>query len=137
MSDQGMYHFSARSEARMNGLHPDLVRVVRRALELSAVDFAVIEGLRTKKTQAKLVKAGASWTMNSRHLTGHAVDLAPWIGGAIRWDWPPFRIIALAMKGAAKELGVPIVWGGDWKPKKPGDAEPDGPHFELNRKAYP
>jgi len=125
------YMLSARSESRLVGVHPDLVRVVRRALELSPVDFAVVEGLRTKKRQAQLLAQGASRTMNSRHLTGHAVDLAPVIGGVIRWDWPPFHLIAAAMKAAAKELAVPIVWGGDWRTFK------DGPHFELNRKAYP
>ena len=124
------FTFSARSERNLRGVHPDLVRVVRRALQLSPVDFTVIEGRRTKKRQAELVAAGASWTMNSRHLTGHAVDIAPFIGGAVRWDWPPFRVLAQAMKQAAAELGVLIVWGGDWKVR-------DGPHFELSRKAYP
>lgn len=122
--------FSGRSNQRLQGVNPDLVRVVRRALELSPVDFAVVEGLRTKERQAELLAAGASTTMNSRHLTGHAVDLAPVIGGEIRWDWPPFYEIAAAMKKAASELGVPIVWGGDWKFK-------DGPHFELSWKSYP
>jgi peptidoglycan L-alanyl-D-glutamate endopeptidase CwlK len=125
------FNFSSRSESRLVGVHPDLVRVVRRALELSPVDFAVVEGLRTKKRQAELLKAGASRTLNSRHLTGHAVDLAPVIGGRIRWDWPPYYPLAKAMKAAAKELGVAIVWGGDWRTFK------DGPHFELDRKAYP
>ena len=69
--------------------------------------------------------------MNSRHLTGHAVDLAPYIGGEIRWDWPPFHHIAAAMKAAAAELAVPLTWGGDWKTFK------DGPHFELHRGTYP
>jgi peptidoglycan L-alanyl-D-glutamate endopeptidase CwlK len=129
MSKSG-FKFSKRSEQRLIGIHPDLVRVVRRALELSTVDFAVIEGLRTKKRQAELVAAGASWTMNSRHLTGHAVDIAPFIAGAIRWDWPPFYKLAEAMDKASREFGIPIIWGGDWKVK-------DGPHFELNRKQYP
>jgi peptidoglycan L-alanyl-D-glutamate endopeptidase CwlK len=121
--------FSARSERRLKGVHPDLVRVVRRALELAPIDFSIVEGVRTKKRQAELVKAGASWTMNSRHLTGHAVDIAPYIAGQIRWDWPPFRVLSITMKTAAIEQGVPIIWGGDWKVK-------DGPHFELDRKAY-
>jgi len=125
------FALSKRSEKRLIGVHPDLVRVVRRALELSPVDFAVVEGLRTKERQAELLAAGASTTMNSRHLTGHAVDLAPVIGGEIRWDWPPFHDIAAAMKKAAEELSVAIVWGGDWRTFK------DGPHFELNRASYP
>lgn len=124
------FTFGARSDRNLRGVHPDLVRVVRRALQLSPVDFTVIEGLRTKTRQAELVAAGASWTLNSRHLTGHAVDIAPFIAGTVRWDWPPFRVLAQAMKKAAAELDVPISWGGDWKVR-------DGPHFELSRKAYP
>jgi peptidoglycan L-alanyl-D-glutamate endopeptidase CwlK len=125
------YTFSARSEQRLAGVHPDLVRVVRRAITLSEVDFAVIEGLRTADRQAELLKAGASTTLNSRHITGHAIDLAPFIGGEIRWDWPPFHRIAAAMKAAALLERVPIEWGGDWARFR------DGPHFQLPRKAYP
>lgn len=125
------YKFSDRSEARLAGVHPDLVRVVRRALQLSEVDFAVVEGLRTPERQKELVAAGASKTLNSRHITGHAVDLAPFIAGGIRWDWPPFHKIAAAMKAAAAELGVAVEWGGDWRTFK------DGPHWELSRKVYP
>jgi peptidoglycan L-alanyl-D-glutamate endopeptidase CwlK len=125
------FKLSARSESRLEGVHPDLVRVVRKALSLSDVDFAVTEGKRAPERQAELVKAGASKTQNSRHLTGHAVDLAPFIAGEIRWDWPPFHQIAKAMKAAAAAEGVPLIWGGDWRTFK------DGPHFELDRKAYP
>lgn len=125
------FQLSARSEQRLQGVHPDLVRVVRRALQLSRVDFAVTEGVRTAERQAELVASGASRTMNSRHITGHAVDLAPIIGGQISWAWPPFYDLAAAMKKAAAELKVPIVWGGDWVTFK------DGPHFELDRKAHP
>lgn len=126
-----MFKFSDRSEARLAGVHPDLQRVARRALEISEVDFAVIEGLRTAERQAALKEAGASKTLKSRHLTGHALDLAPFIAGEIRWDWPPFHKIAAAMKQAAAELGVAIVWGGDWRTFR------DGPHFELDRRVYP
>lgn len=125
------FALSKKSEDRLTGVHPDLVRVVRRALELSPIDFAVTEGRRTKERQAVLVKDGASRTMNSRHITGHAVDLAPIIGGTISWAWPPFHRLAAAVKQAAAELGVRIVWGGDWVTFK------DGPHFELDRKVYP
>lgn len=123
--------FSKRSENNLLGVHPALVQVVRRALELSEIDFAVIEGRRTEERQRKLFEAGASQTMNSRHLTGHAVDLAAWVGGTIRWDWPLYPKIAKAMKDAAKELETAIIWGGDWKSFK------DGPHFELDRKVFP
>lgn len=125
------FKFSARSEQRLQGVHPDLVKVVRRALELSTVDFVVVEGLRTLARQKELVKAGASQTLDSRHITGHAVDLAPYIAGQIRWDWPPFYKIAEAMKAAASELGVAVVWGGDWTTFK------DGPHWQLDRRVYP
>lgn len=115
----------------MAGVHQDLVRVIMRAAALSAVDFRITEGLRTLERQKDLVAAGASRTMKSRHLTGHAVDVAAEVGGKVRWDWPLYHKIAAAVKAAANELGVPIVWGGDWKTFK------DGPHFELDRAAYP
>lgn len=124
-----MYKLGSRSLANLRGVHPDLVAVVKRAIELTPIDFTVTEGLRTKERQAQLLKAGASKTMNSRHITGHAVDLAAWVDG-IRWDWPLYAKIAIAMKTAASELNVPIIWGGDWKFK-------DGPHFELDRRKYP
>lgn len=119
------YSFSQRSIDRLKGVNVDLVSVVHRALELSEIDFAVTEGLRTKERQTELVKAGASKTMNSRHITGHAVDLAAVVGGEIRWDWPLYEKIAKAMKQAAYELNIKIEWGGDWKSFK------DGPHFQL------
>jgi peptidoglycan L-alanyl-D-glutamate endopeptidase CwlK len=122
---------SARSLQRLNGVHPDLVRVVKRAIELTGVDFAVTEGLRTLARQRELVTAGASQTLRSRHLTGHAVDLVALVGGKVRWDWPLYPRIAESMKAAAKELNVPIEWGGDWKSLR------DGPHFQLPWKAYP
>jgi peptidoglycan L-alanyl-D-glutamate endopeptidase CwlK len=125
------FMFSEKSRARLAGVHPDLAKVVNRALQLSTVDFAVIEGLRTRERQKELVATGASTTLNSRHITGHAVDLAPVVGGEIRWDWPPFYDIEKAMKAAAKELGVAVVWGGDWVSFK------DGPHWELAREVYP
>jgi peptidoglycan L-alanyl-D-glutamate endopeptidase CwlK len=120
-----------KNSERLNGVNADLVAVVNLAHQISEVDFAIVEGLRTKERQAQLFAKGASKTMNSRHITGHAVDLAPVIDGEIRWDWPPFHKIAAAMKEAANRLGIAIVWGGDWRTFK------DGPHFELDRKAYP
>jgi peptidoglycan L-alanyl-D-glutamate endopeptidase CwlK len=120
-----------KSLERLNGVHPDLVRVVKLAITRTPVDFVVLEGLRTKERQAVLFKQGATKTMNSRHLTGHAVDLAPAIGGVVSWDWPLYHKLAPVMKAAAKELGVAITWGGDWTTFK------DGPHWELRRDAYP
>ncbi len=122
-----------RSERNLSGVHPDLVRVVRRAHEAMSdgLGFIVIEGLRTKARQAELVKSGASQTMNGRHLTGHAVDLMATVAGQGRWDWPLYSKLGAAMKAAAATEGVPIVWGGDWRTLR------DGPHFELDRKVYP
>ena len=114
-----------RSKKTLNGVNEKLVRIVVKAAELSPVEFIVTEGMRTVERQKELYAKGASQTMNSKHLVGRAVDLAPVIGGKVRWDWPPFYTLAKAMKDAAKELGVSIVWGGDWKSFK------DGPHFEL------
>lgn len=125
------YVLGARSLERLNGVHPDLVRVVKLAISKSPLDFTVLEGLRTKERQKQLYAQGATKTMNSRHLTGHAVDLAPLIGGAVSWDWPLYDKIALVMKAAAKELDVPITWGGDWRSFR------DGPHWELPWGQYP
>ena len=125
------YRLSQRSRQRMKGVHPDLVAVVERAIQITGVDFTITEGLRTPARQKQLVRAGASRTLNSRHLTGHAIDFAAWVGGTVRWDWPLYPKIADAFKQAAKDLNIPIVWGGDWPRLR------DGPHFELDRKAYP
>jgi peptidoglycan L-alanyl-D-glutamate endopeptidase CwlK len=116
-----------RDISRLAGVHPDLVRVVIRAR--AGEVFTVIEGLRTAERQAQLVAQGASKTLHSRHLTGHAVDLGP-----VPLDWgdkAAFRRLAGAMKRAADAEGVPLVWGGDWR------SFYDGPHFELDRRKYP
>ncbi|MFC0178984.1 M15 family metallopeptidase [Thorsellia kenyensis] len=134
------FKFSEVSLNNLKGVHPDLVKVVTLALHKSTVDFRVIEGLRTKERQRDLFAKGASQTMNSRHITGHAVDCAPWINGTIPWkDKPKFKAISDAMFEAAKELGVHIRWGGDWNENGRSDDERfyDGPHFELSRKEYP
>jgi peptidoglycan L-alanyl-D-glutamate endopeptidase CwlK len=126
-----MYKLGERSQLRLKGVHPDLVRVVEHAINLSTIDFTVLEGLRTPERQKLLRDAGASQTLNSRHITGHAVDIGAFVDGEVRWDWPLYHKIATAMKQAAKELNVAIVWGGDWRTFK------DGPHFELDRRKYP
>jgi peptidoglycan L-alanyl-D-glutamate endopeptidase CwlK len=126
-----MFTLSTRSLNHLEGVHPDLVRVVKLAIQSSEIDFVVLEGLRSKARQTQLLKAGASQTMNSRHITGHAVDLGACVGKEVRWDWPLYHKIAKAVKQAATDLNVPIVWGGDWKSFR------DGPHFELNRSKYP
>ena len=126
-----MFKLGRRSVERLQGVHPDLVKVVERAIEMSPVDFTVLEGLRSPERQQTLVASGASQTLNSRHITGHAVDLGAWVDNQVDWSWPLYHKIANAMKAAANELGVAIVWGGDWKTFK------DGPHFELDRRYYP
>ena len=123
-----MYKLSQRSLDRLKGVHPDLVKVVKRAIELTEHDFSVIEGVRSVETQREYVAKGVSKTMNSRHITGHAVDLYP-VGRPTPWD--KCAVVAQAMKKAADELGVPIVWGGDWR------SFVDQPHYELDRRVYP
>lgn len=125
------FRLSNKSKSRLKGVHPDLVSVVKRALEISECDFAVIEGVRSYDRQVQLYNEGASKTLNSRHLTGHAVDLMAWVGGSGTWDWKYYHQIAKAMKTAAEELDVTLVWGGNWS------QFPDGPHFQLDWEAYP
>ncbi len=126
-----MYKLGERSRLRLKGVHPDLVKVVEHAINISAVDFTVLEGVRTPERQKLLRDSGASQTLNSRHITGHAVDLGAFIDGEVRWDWPLYHKIAAAMKQAAKDVNVKIVCGADWR------RFPDGPHFELDRRKYP
>lgn len=125
------FKFGERSIQRLQGVHPDLVKVMHRAIAASPIDFTVLEGLRSLEQQKKYMASGATRTMNSRHLTGHAVDIAPFIDGKIRWDWPLYHQIAPIVKKAAAELKIPITWGGDWRTFK------DGPHWELPWKEYP
>ena len=122
---------SDRDLQRLIGVHPDLVAVVEGAAQVTEVDFIITEGLRTKERQEQLVRAGASRTLKSRHLTGHAIDLAAKVGDEVRWDWPLYHKLADAMQQAAAVRGVEIEWGGDWK------SFPDGPHFQLPWATYP
>lgn len=125
-----------RSLTRLDGAHPDLQRVIKRAAKLSNIDFTVLEVLRTVERQKHLVKTGASKTMNSRHLPGkngksHAVDIAPLDeGGKVSWAWPLYHALAPIIKQAAKDEKVDLEWGGDWK-------WADGPHWQLSWKSYP
>lgn len=127
------FALSSRSLGKLERVHPDLVKVVKRAIKISDLDFVVTCGPRTIKEQEALVAAGASQTMKSNHLIqadgfAHAVDLAALVNGKIRWDWPLYSTLAIAMKSAADEFGVEIVWGGDWRTFK------DGPHFQLSER---
>jgi peptidoglycan LD-endopeptidase CwlK len=125
------YKLGKRSRDRLEGVHPDIVSVLELAISRAPIDFTVLEGLRSVARQRQLVNEGASTTMNSRHLTGHAVDIAPLVKGRISWHWPHYYQIEPVVKQAAKDLGVDLEWGGDWKSFK------DGPHWQLSWKAYP
>lgn len=125
------FKFSARSLANLEGVHPDLLRLADRALDLSYIDFGISEGLRTSERQRELYRMGATWTLNSRHLTGHAIDVFPWFEGRARWDWPFFHEIHHAFERAFLVEDVPFEWGGHWH------SNPDGPHFQLPWEKYP
>ena len=125
-----MYSFSQRSKDRLKGVHPDLVKVMEEAIKESPLDFGITEGLRTLERQKELFSSGKSQTMNSRHLRGLAVDIAIFVEGKVNWDFPNYQLVADHIKEVAKELNVPIQWGGNWISFK------DGPHFELHRSKY-
>ena len=126
-----MPRFSVRSVKNLAGVHPDLVAVMNAAIKDSSLDFAITEGLRTLEKQQRLASVGATTTLNSRHLTGHAVDVAVFVDGQVRWDWPLYETLAVHVKKCALELKIPIEWGGDWKRFR------DGPHYQLPWERYP
>lgn len=148
---KGNYTLSKTSLDKLAGVNPNLVKVVKRAIELTDVDFRVTEGLRTKERQAQLVKQGKSKTMHSRHLTGHAVDVVALVDNKVSWDFNHYYSIAQAFAKASSELGVKVCWGGSWSvitnragtpqswtqayldEKKAKKQKPflDGVHFEL------
>ena len=113
------YSLGPKSRKELEGVHPDLVKVVNRAIELTAQDFSVHDGLRTLVEQREYVRRGVSKTMASKHMRqadnfGHAVDLVPYINGQLRWEWKPIFNIASAVHKAAAGLGVKLIWGGVW-----------------------
>ena len=154
-----MFKFGKRSERELKGVHPDLVAVCRKALEISFQDFGVFDGLRTAEEQAEHVASGASQAKFSKHQVqadgyGHAVDLVPYIAGKYRWEWDAVYVVAHAVQVAARELNVPLRWGGAWhvdnfaesslsqpqalnkeynelRRSQGRKAFNDGPHFEL------
>lgn len=153
------FNLGAASRRELSGVHPKLVRVVERAIGITAVDFTVHDGIRSVEEQRRLVAQGFSKTMRSKHLEGRAVDLVPWIEGKPRWWWPQIYQIAAAMHQAARAEGVRIKWGTVWdralndlaagvidpaalpgalraeglayNARHPGPDFPDGPHYEL------
>lgn len=131
-----------RSLARLDGVDERMVRVVKRAIQISNVDFTVVEGVRTIERQRELYAQGrtksgpiVTWTMKSKHIDRVAVDIAPCLpNGQIDWkDLSKFDAMAMAMFRASKELGIPIRWGADWNQngKTREKGETDSPHFEL------
>ena len=127
--------FTAQEEKKLANLHPDLVRVVRKARELGA-NFRIGDTTRSLAQQRKNMATGVSRTLKSRHLPSkdglaRAVDLLCLVEGKITWSWPPYYVLARVVKEAAKQCKVPVEWGGDWKSFK------DGPHFQLPWKSYP
>ena len=142
------FALGSKSRTNLQGVHPHLVQVVERAIQVTSVDFQVFEGLRTRQRQAKLVAQGASQTMDSRHLPGrdglgHAVDLVPLIDfdqdgrAELRWDWSLCYKAALAMRVASIELQVPIRWGGVWDRALADLADPEDEvaEYVVRRKA--
>ena len=148
------YTLSSRSLDKLEGVNEDLVKVVKRAIELTKIDFGVIYGMRTLEEQKKLFDAGKSQTMKSKHLTGDAVDLMAYVDGKASWELNLYDDLADAMKWAATEEGVVIRWGAAWHIddistwdgtmedammayidlRRSQGRRPfiDGPHFELN-----
>lgn len=125
-----MYKFSQKSINRMEGVHSDLRRLMEESIKHSPYDFGITEGLRSVSRQQKLVMEGKSKTMNSRHLTGHAVDIVVYVEGKVSWDFKYYEQVAGHILGLAAKMDIPLIWGGSWKDFK------DGPHFELNRQFY-
>ncbi|AXF41545.1 hypothetical protein SHAb15599_00194 [Acinetobacter phage SH-Ab 15599] len=126
------FSLSETSLKRLSEINPILQKIVKRAIQLSNIQFQVGEGMRTLERQKVLIKQGATQTLNSRHLTGHAVDLIAYPNGVVSWDWKYYYMIEEAMKQAAKELNIEgLEWGGDWKSFK------DGPHYQLSWAKYP
>lgn len=155
------FTLSKASIAELQGVHPDLIRVVKQAIKISKQDFIVNDGRRTLAEQREYVKKGFSKTMKSRHLVqkdglGYAVDLVPFINGKARWEWAGIWPIAAAMSQAANKLGIELTWGSVWdrkmstyggtiaglkaaveayKVRHKGSDFLDGPHYQYEGKS--
>ena len=125
-----MYKFGERSLKNLTGVHPDLVKLMKTAVASSPLDFAVIEGVRTKERQQELYNQGKSLTLLSRHITGHAIDLMVYVEGKGTWELKYYTQVTNHIKQKAKELDIEIICGIDWR------SLVDGPHVELNKKYY-
>lgn len=120
-----MYKFSKRSLSNLKGVNPKLVKLMKEAIRESPYDFMIICGVRTLSEQKRLVAQGKSKTLKSYHLTGNAVDIALIVNNEVNWDFALYKEVAKHIKKIAKEQGIKITWGGDWKTFK------DGPHFQI------
>lgn len=129
------FSLSARSIRELDGVHPDLINVTHRAIELTPIDFSVTEGVRTYSRQVELVEAQKSTTLHSKHLLqdsgyGHAIDIAAWMNGDVSWKNKNYGPIVQAFITAATELEVQLVFGHLWKGFQ------DSVHVELNGDYY-
>lgn len=145
------YYLGTSSRQELEGVDNGMVLVVEYAIQITPIDFSVHDGLRTLEEQREYVRTGASETMQSKHLTGNAVDLVPYINGRLRWEWKPIYQIAAAMHEASLYYNYPLIWGAVWdrqltdlpgdalglrqamleyNERHPGDDFNDGPHFE-------
>ncbi|HHT0056902.1 TPA: M15 family metallopeptidase [Klebsiella michiganensis] len=119
--------FDSKSDKLIREVHPKLRGLMNEAIRRSGVRFIITEGLRTKKRQLELLAQGKSLTQNSRHLTGHAVDVAILHNNKVTWEFKYYKALASCIKSIASEMKIDIVWGGDWENIR------DGAHFELKR----
>lgn len=126
-----MIKLTAQDKAKLKGLHPDLQKVILEYERSGTIPIRILEGMRTLARQKALLKQGATTTLRSRHLTGHAIDIAPLDGKNPSFVWALYYPLAKEIKAAAKRVGVPLEWGGDWVKFK------DGPHWQLPWKKYP
>lgn len=126
-----MYKFSNKSLLLLNEVHRDLRQVMLEAITDSPYDFAITEGLRSKERQQELFDKGLSKTLNSRHLTGKAVDIAVFVDGDITWNYKYYKEVAEHILVVSKLNAAPMIWGGNWK------SLVDAVHFELDSKYYP
>ena len=124
------YNFGKTSLEKLSTVHPDLQKLFKEVITNSPYDFSITEGVRSLERQKELVAQKKSTTMHSRHLTGHAVDIAVIVDGKISWDIRVYKAVADHVKSVAKLMSIPIEWGGDWK------SFIDGPHFQLPEKVY-
>jgi peptidoglycan L-alanyl-D-glutamate endopeptidase CwlK len=126
-----MYSFSQKSIAKLQAVHPDLIKVMQEAISNAPYDFSITEGVRSLERQKELFAARKSTTMRSRHLTGHAVDIAVFVDGKVTWDLKYYKEVTDHIKVVAKLNDVPLEFGIDWK------SFVDAPHVQLPWKQYP